>query len=124
MFNKELGGQPLKKYVFVSTLFKIDKGGPQKIQMLVARQMLFHSLTKDDDLEATDIELNQFLEEMTPLVQNRVFNGIVSHEKAKQNQVFGDGYDNILLLQKRCVFPFFHGSRFPGQGGHQDISVT
>ncbi len=29
----------------------------------------------------------------------------------------GDGFDNILQLQRRCVFPFFHGSRFPGQGG-------
>lgn len=27
----------------------------------------------------------------------------------------GDGYDNILQLQRRCVFPYFHGSRFPGQ---------
>lgn len=60
--------------------------------------MLFQSLTTEDDLEATNIKLNQFLEEMMPLVQNRGFKGIVSHEKAKQNQVVGDGYDNILLL--------------------------
>ena len=101
----------------VSAVLTIEKGGPQKIQMLVARQMLFESLTKEDELEATEVELNHFLENLMPLVQNKGFKGIVSHERAKQGQVVGDGYDNILLLQKRCVFPFFHGSRFPGQGG-------
>ena len=104
----------------VSTVLKIEKGGPRKIHMLVARQMIFESLTKEDDLEATDVELNHFLEEMMPLVQNRGFKGIVSHEKSKQGQVVGDGYDNILMLQKRCVFSFFHGSHFPGQGGPKD----
>lgn len=32
----------------------------------------------------------------------------------------GDGYDNILQLKKRCMFPFFHGSRFPGQGASSE----
>lgn len=45
------------------------------------------------------------------------FKGIVSKERAKQGTVIGNGFDNILQLQKRCMFPFFHGSRFPGQGG-------
>ena len=57
--------------------------------MLVARQMLFHSLTKEDDLEATEVELNHFLEEMMPLVQNRGFKGIISHEKTKQDKIIG-----------------------------------
>ena len=30
--------------------------------------------------------------------------------------IIGDGYDNILQLKKRCMFPFFHGSLFPRQG--------
>ena len=34
--------------------------------------------------------------------------------------VIGDGFDSILQLKKKCVFPFFHGSRFPGQGGPSD----
>ena len=104
----------------VSTILKIEKGGHRKIEMLVARQILFHSLTKEDDLEATDVELNHFLEEMMPLVQNRGFKGIISHEKTKQEKIIGDGYDNILMLQNRCVFPFFHESRFPGQGDPED----
>ena len=31
--------------------------------------------------------------------------------------VKGDGFDSILQLKKSCMFPFFHGSRLPGQGG-------
>lgn len=31
-----------------------------------------------------------------------------------------DGYDQPLLLKKKCLFPFFHGSRFPGQGEPDD----
>ena len=34
--------------------------------------------------------------------------------------MIGDGFDSILQLKKKCVFPFFHGSRFPGQGGPSD----
>ena len=34
--------------------------------------------------------------------------------------VTGDGFDSILQLKKTCVFPFFHGSRFVGQGGPND----
>lgn len=29
----------------------------------------------------------------------------------------GDGLDSLLLLKKNSMFEFFHGSRFPGQGG-------
>ena len=45
------------------------------------------------------------------------FKGIVSKERAKQGTMIGNGFDNILQLQKQCMVPFFHGSRFPGQGG-------
>ena len=36
--------------------------------------------------------------------------------KKKQATSIGDGFDSILTLQRKCMFPFFHGSRFPGQG--------
>lgn len=39
--------------------------------MLVARHMLFESFTKDKELVATYKDLNLFLEEMMPLVQNK-----------------------------------------------------
>ena len=43
-------------------------------------------------------------------------NSVITSEKKKQASNMGDGYDNILMLQRKCMFPFFHGSRFPGQG--------
>ncbi len=55
----------------VNAVLKIEKGGPRKIQMLVARQMLFQSLIKEDETETTDKDLNHFLEEMMPLVENK-----------------------------------------------------
>ena len=48
------------------------------------------------------------------------FKSIVSRENIKQGFIVGDGYDNILQLQRKCMFPFFHGSRFSGQGGMAD----
>lgn len=44
------------------------------------------------------------------------FQSIVAYEKKQSAAHVGDGYDNILQLKKKCMFPFFHGSRFPGQG--------
>lgn len=44
----------------------------------------------------------------------------MSTEKQKGGYVSGDGYDNILKLKRTCMFPFFHGSRFPGQGRNID----
>ena len=32
----------------------------------------------------------------------------------------GEGYDSILLLQRRSRYLFFQGSHFPGQGGPDD----
>ena len=37
---------------------------------------------------------------MMPLVQNKGFKEIIAHEKTKQDKIVGDGYDNILMLQK------------------------
>ena len=46
------------------------------------------------------------------------FKSIVAIEKRVQASIDGDGYDHILLLKRKCLFPFFHGSRFfRGQGG-------
>ena len=42
---------------------------------------------------------------------------IISQEKTKKGTLIGDGFDNILQLQRKFMFPFFHGSRFRGQGG-------
>lgn len=55
----------------VSTVLKIDKGGPRKVQMLVARQMLFDSLVLEDGRVTGETELHNFLEELMPLVQNK-----------------------------------------------------
>ena len=54
----------------VQTVLKIEKGGARAVQMKVARQMLFESLTKEENSDATDKDLEHFLEEMMPLVQN------------------------------------------------------
>ena len=43
-------------------------------------------------------------------------NSIIFNERKKQASNVGEGYDNILMLQQKCMFPFFYGSRFPGQG--------
>ncbi len=45
---------------------------------------------------------------------------MVASEKRQQASIVGDGFDHIMLLKKKCLFPYFHGSRFPGQGGPRD----
>ena len=55
----------------VSTILKIEKEGPRKIQMLVARQMIFQSFTKEDVKVTGDKQLNNFLEKLLALVQNK-----------------------------------------------------
>ena len=55
----------------VNTVLKMESGGPRKIQMMVARQVLFDSLTPEDGEVANEKDLNHFLEEMMPLVQNK-----------------------------------------------------
>ena len=55
----------------VNTILKMERGGPRKIQMMVARQVLFKSLTAEDGEVANEKDLNHFLEEMMPLVQNK-----------------------------------------------------
>ena len=55
----------------VNTVLKMERGGPRKIQMMVARQVLFDSLIAEDGEVANEKDLNHFLEEMMPLVQNK-----------------------------------------------------
>ena len=56
----------------VGTFLNYNRGsGPRKIQMLVARQLLMDSLTTDQTESMGEIELNNFLEELIPLVQNQ-----------------------------------------------------
>lgn len=44
------------------------------------------------------------------------FKIIVATEKKLQTSILGDGFDHIMQLKQKCLFPYFHGSRFPGQG--------
>ena len=55
----------------VRKVLKVENGGLRRVQMQVARQILFESLTKEDKMEAIDKDLDHFLEELMPLVQNR-----------------------------------------------------
>ena len=56
----------------VGTFLNYNTGsGPRKLQMLVARQLLMDSLTTDVNESMGEIELNNFLEELIPLVQNQ-----------------------------------------------------
>ena len=50
---------------------------------------------------------------------SRRFRRIVHQEKRKLMPA-GEGYDSILLLQRRSRYSFFQGSRFPGQGDPDD----
>ena len=61
----------LKK--LVSTFLTFNKGsGPRKLQMLVARKLVVESLTTEqNDLIVNEGDLNNFLEELIPLVQNQ-----------------------------------------------------
>ena len=45
--------------------------GPRKIQMITARHLLLRSLINDQDCIKEDQELENFLEELMPLVQNQ-----------------------------------------------------
>lgn len=47
------------------------------------------------------------------------FRRIVSQGKRKL-MAAGEGFDSILLIQRRSRYSFIQGSRFPGQGGHDD----
>ena len=60
----------LRKLVGTFLNYNRDSG-PRKIQMLVARQLLMDSLTTDHTESMGEIELNNFLEELIPLVQNQ-----------------------------------------------------
>ena len=54
------------------TFLNYNRGsGPRKLQMLLARQLLMDSLTTDQTESMGEIELNNFLEELIPLVQNQ-----------------------------------------------------
>lgn len=60
----------LKK--LVSTFLKFNKGsGPRKLQMLIARKLLMESLTSENTGEFSERDLNNFLEELIPLIQNQ-----------------------------------------------------
>lgn len=60
----------LKK--LVSTFLTFNKGsGPRKIQMLVARKLLMDSLTMEQNEPVIEGDINNFLEELIPLVQNQ-----------------------------------------------------
>ena len=60
----------LKK--MVSTFLKFNRGsGPRKLQMLIARKLLMESLTSEISGEVTDRDLNNFLEELIPLIENQ-----------------------------------------------------
>ena len=60
-----------KFWSLVSRVLKVEKGGPRKIQMLVARQMVFESLTRENNTVVTEKDLTHFLEELMPLVQSK-----------------------------------------------------
>lgn len=45
------------------------------------------------------------------------FKSIVNIKKIVQASIVGDGYDHILQLKRKCLFPFLHGSHFLGQEG-------
>ena len=44
----------------------------------------------------------------------------MAYEKKTVGAIIGDSYDHILQLKKKCMFPYFHNSRFPGQGNEED----
>ena len=53
----------------VCTFLKFNKGsGPQKLQMLIARKMLMESLTSESLGDFNESNLNNFLEELIPLI--------------------------------------------------------
>ena len=60
----------LKK--LVSTCLKFNKdSGPRKLQMLIARKLLMESLTTENSGECSERNLNSFLEELIPLIENQ-----------------------------------------------------
>ena len=56
----------------VSTFLKFNRGsGPQKLQMLIARKLLIESITSKQSKKVSDRDLNTFLEELIPLIENQ-----------------------------------------------------
>ena len=44
----------------------------------------------------------------------------IVHQEKRKLILAGEGYNSILLLQRRSRYLFFQGSCFPGQGGPDD----